>query len=61
MSSTALKLVMAAVNRYFDDKQTGITYEIVDNLPGGEAAHYDRADKVIRINKNARFRNESKS
>jgi hypothetical protein len=52
---------MAAVNRYFDDKQTGITYEIVDNLPGGEAAHYDRADKVIRINKNARFRNESKS
>ena len=61
VSSTSLKLVMAAVNRYFDDKQTGITYEIVDNLPGGEAAHYDRADKVIRINKNARFRNESKS
>lgn len=61
VSSTALKLVMAAINRYFDDKQTGITYEIVDNLPGGEAAHYDRADKVIRINKNARFRNESKS
>lgn len=61
VSSTALKLVMAAVNRYFNDKQTGITYEIVDNLPGGEAAHYDRADKVIRINKNARFRNESKS
>lgn len=61
ISSTALKLVMAAVNRYFDDKQTGITYEIVDNLPGGEAAHYDRVDKVIRINKNARFRNESKS
>lgn len=61
VSSTALKLVMAAVNRYFDDKQTGITYEIVDNLPGGEAAHYDRADKVIRINKNANFRNESKS
>lgn len=61
VSSTALKIVMAAVNRYFDDKQTGITYEIVDNLPGGEAAHYDRADKVIRINKNARFRNESKS
>lgn len=61
VSSTALKLVMAAVNRYFDDKQTEITYEIVDNLPGGEAAHYDRADKVIRINKNARFRNESKS
>lgn len=61
ISSTALKLVMAAVNRYFDDKQTGITYEIVDSLPGGEAAHYDRADKVIRINKNANFRNESKS
>ena len=61
VSSTALKLVMAAVNRYFDDKQTGITYEIVDNLPGGEAAYYDRADKVIRINKNANFRNESKS
>lgn len=61
VSSTALKLVMAAVNRYLDDKQTWITYEIVDNLPGGEAAHYDRADKVIRINKNARFRNESKS
>ncbi len=61
VSSTALKLVMAAVNRYFNDKNTGITYEIVDNLPGGEAAHYDRADKVIRINKNARFRNESKS
>ena len=61
VSSTALKLVMAAVNRYFDDKQTGITYEIVDNLPGGEAAHYDRVDKVIRINKNANFRNESKS
>ena len=61
VSSTALKLVMAAVNRYFNDKQTGITYEIVDNLPGGEAAHYDRADKVIRINKNARFRNENKS
>ena len=61
VSSTALKLVMAAVNRYFNDKQTGITYEIFDNLPGGEAAHYDRADKVIRINKNARFRNESKS
>lgn len=61
VSSTALKLVMAAVNRYFNDKQTGITYEIVDNLPGGEAAHYDRSDKVIRINKNARFRNESKS
>ena len=52
---------MAAVNRYFNDKKTGITYEIVDNLPGGEAAHYDRADKVIRINKNANFRNESKS
>lgn len=61
VSSTALKLVVAAVNRYFNDKQTGITYEIVDNLPGGEAAHYDRADKVIRINKNARFRNENKS
>lgn len=61
VSSTALKLVMAAVNRYFDDKQTEITYEIVDNLPGGEAAHYDRVDNVIRINKNARFRNESKS
>lgn len=61
VSSTALKLVMAAVNRYFDDKQTGITYEIVGNLPGGEAAHYDRVDKVIRINKNANFRNESKS
>lgn len=61
VSSTALKLVMAAVNRYFNDKQTGITYEIVDNLPGGEAAHYDRVDKVIRINKNANFRNESKS
>ena len=61
VSSTALKLVIAAVNRYFDDKQTGITYEIVDNLPGGESAHYDRVDKVIRINKNARFRNESKS
>lgn len=61
VSSTALKLVMAAVNRYFDDKQIGITYEIVDNLPGGEAAHYDRVDKVIRINKNANFRNESKS
>lgn len=61
VSSTALKLVMAAVNRYFNDKQTGITYEIVDNLPGGEAAHYDRTNKVIRINKNARFRNESKS
>ena len=61
VSSTALKLVMAAVNRYFDDKQTGITYEIVNNLPGGEAAHYDRVDKVIRINKNANFRNESKS
>lgn len=61
VSSTALKLVMAAVNRYFDDKQTGITYEIVDNLPGGEAAHYDRVDKVIRINKNANFRNDSKS
>lgn len=61
VSSTALKLVMAAVNRYFNDKQTGITYEIVDNLPGGEAAHYDRSDKIIRINKNARFRNESKS
>lgn len=61
VSSTALKLVMAAVNRYFNDKQTGITYEIVDNLPGGEAAHYDRVDKVIRINKNANFRNESRS
>ena len=61
VSSTALKLVMSAVNRYFDDKQTGITYEIVDNLPGGEAAHYDRISKVIRINKNANFRNESKS
>lgn len=61
VSSTALKLVMAAVNRYFNDKQTGITYEIVNNLPGGEAAHYDRVDKVIRINKNANFRNESKS
>lgn len=61
VSGTALKLVMAAVNRYFNDKQTGITYEIVDKLPGGEAAHYDRADNVIRINKNARFRNESKS
>lgn len=61
VSSTALKLVMAAVNRYFNDKYTGITYEIVDNLPGGEAAHYDRVDKVIRINKNANFRNESKS
>ena len=61
VSSTALKLVMAAANRYFNDKQTGITYEIVDNLPGGEAAHYDRASKVIRINKNANFRNESQS
>ena len=61
VSSTALKLVMAAVNRYFNDKQTGITYEIVDNLPGGEAAHYSRVDKVIRINKNANFRNESRS
>lgn len=61
VSSTALKLVMAAVNRYFNDKQTGITYEIVDNLPSGEAAHYDSANKVIRINKNASFRNESKS
>lgn len=61
VSSTALKLVIAAVNRYFNDKQTGITYEIVDNLPGGEAAHYDRASKVIRINKNANFRNESQS
>ena len=61
VSSTALKLVMAAVNRYFNDNDTGITYEIVDTLPGGESAHYDRANKVIRINKNARFRNESKS
>lgn len=61
VSSTALKLVMSAVNRYFNDKNTGITYEIVDNLPGGEAAHYNRVDKVIRINKNANFRNESKS
>ena len=61
VSSTALKLVMAAVNRYFNDNDTGITYEIVDILPGGEAAHYDRANRVIRINKNARFRNESKS
>lgn len=61
VSSTALKLVMAAVNRYFNDNDTGITYEIVDTLPGGEAAHYDRANKIIRINKNARFRNESKS
>lgn len=61
VSSTALKLVMAAVNRYFNNKQTGITYEIVDNLPNGEAAHYDSANKVIRINKNASFRNESKS
>lgn len=61
VSSTALKLVMSAVNRYFNDKQTGITYEIVDNLPGGEAAHYDRVSKVIRINKNANFRNESQS
>lgn len=61
VSSTALKLVMAAVNRYFNNNDTGITYEIVDTLPGGEAAHYDRANKVIRINKNARFRNESKS
>lgn len=61
VSSTALKLVMAAVNRYFNDNDTGITYEIVDALPGGEAAHYDRANKVIRINKNARFRNESRS
>lgn len=61
VSSTALKLVMAAVNRYFNDNDTGITYEIVDTLPGGEAAHYDRANNVIRINKNARFRNESKS
>jgi hypothetical protein len=61
VSSAALKLVMAAVNRYFNDKNTGITYEIVDNLPGGEAAHYDRVGNVIRINKNARFRNESKS
>lgn len=61
ISSTALKLVMAAVNRYFNNNDTGITYEIVDTLPGGEAAHYDRANKVIRINKNARFRNESKS
>nr|DAN16975.1 MAG TPA: hypothetical protein [Bacteriophage sp.] len=52
---------MSAVNRYFNDKNTGITYEIVDNLPGGEAAHYNRVDKVIRINKNANFRNESKS
>lgn len=52
---------MAAVNRYFNNKQTGITYEIVDNLQGGEAAHYDSANKVIRINKNASFRNESKS
>lgn len=61
VSSTALKLVMTAVNRYFNDNDTGITYEIVDALPGGEAAHYDRANKVIRINKNARFRNESRS
>lgn len=61
VSSTALKLVMAAVNRYFNNKQTGITYEIVNNLPSGEAAHYDSANKVIRINKNASFRNESKS
>lgn len=61
VSSTSLKLVMAAVNRYFNDNDTGITYEIVDTLPSGEAAHYDRANKVIRINKNARFRNESKS
>lgn len=61
ISSTALKLVIAAVNRYFNDKQTGITYEIVDNLLGGEAAHYDRVNKVIRINKNANFRNESQS
>ena len=61
MSSTALKLVMAAVNRYFNDKATDVTYEIVDVLPGGEAAHYDRVNKVIRINKNASFRNESKS
>lgn len=61
VSSTALKLVMAAVNRYFNDNDTGITYEIVDTLPSGEAAHYDRANRVIRINKNARFRNESKS
>ena len=61
VSSTALKLVMAAVNRYFNDNDTGITYEIVDTLPSGEAAHYDKANKVIRINKNARFRNESKS
>lgn len=61
VSSTALKLVMAAVNRYFNNNDTGITYEIVDTLPGGEAAHYDRVNKVIRINKNARFRNESKS
>ena len=61
VSSTALKLVIAAVNRYFNDKQTGITYEIVDNLPGGEAAHYDRVSNVIRINKNANFRNESQS
>lgn len=59
--NTALKLVMAAVNRYFDNNNTGITYEIVDMLPGGEAAHYDRANKVIRINKNAKFRNESNS
>lgn len=61
VSSTSLKLVMAAVNRYFNDNDTGITYEIVDTLPSGEAAHYDRANRVIRINKNARFRNESKS
>ena len=61
VSSTALKLVMAAVNRYFNDNDTGITYEIVDTLPNGEAAHYDRANRVISINKNARFRNESKS
>lgn len=61
VSSIALKLVIAAVNRYFNTNNTGITYQIVNDLPGGEAAHYDRVSKVIRINKNANFRNESKS
>lgn len=61
VASTALKLVIAAVNRYLNDNNTGIKYEVVGNLDDGEAAHYDRSTNTIRINKNAAFRNEGKS
>jgi len=52
---------IAAVNRYLNDNNTGIKYEVVGNLDDGEAAHYDRSTNTIRINKNAAFRNEGKS